>query len=386
MSLKGFNQGFDTDEFVDLYWQKKPMLIRQLLPDFKDPLSPEELAGLSMEAGTESRLIEGTDPNCWQLSEGPFTESRFTSLPEDGWTLLVQAVDQWHEPVQDLLHLFDFIPSWRFDDVMVSFAAHGAGVGPHYDFYDVFLVQGLGQRTWKIGKKCSSADGCVSAAGLSILKQFDQVEEFTLYSGDVLYIPPQFSHWGVSEGRSLCYSVGCRAPSKAEMLEGFSDMLIDRALPEDRYIDANPKRPMMRGEIKPSSLEESFNQLLKAVDNKENFYIWFGCNATLPKYPNLIEAPLQQISRLQLIDALKECCQLVPNPSSRFAFTTLPDSGRFVLFVDGESILLGDDLRWFGEALCNNQLLAEIAAQLLSTPTAMEHTLRLLNQGSLVIY
>lgn len=381
-----FNEGFNKAAFLENYWQQKPMLIRQMLPNFSDPISPEELAGLSMEPGTESRLVEGIDPLRWQMSEGPFTESKFTSLPQDGWTLLVQAVDQWVEEVQDLMLLFDFVPSWRIDDVMVSFAAHGAGVGPHYDYYDVFLVQGLGQRTWKLGKKCSSMDGTANRAGLSILEEFEEVDEITLNTGDVLYIPPQYSHWGVSDGRSLCYSVGCRAPSMAEIVEGYSDTLIDEALPEERYTDPEPSLALTRGEIALANVEESFNKLMKRIDSKRNYILWFGRNATLPKYPALIAAPNQDYDVSLLKQELAQSCTLVINPSSRFAFSSLPCGEHTALFVDGESIVLSNDLRWFAEAMCDQRLLSQSLDKLLETPLAIKHTLRLLNQGSLVTY
>lgn len=381
-----FNEGFNKAAFLENYWQQKPMLIRQMLPDFSDPISPEELAGLSLEPGTESRLVEGIDPLRWQMSEGPFTESKFTSLPQDGWTLLVQAVDQWVEEVQDLMQLFDFVPSWRIDDVMVSFAAHGAGVGPHYDYYDVFLVQGLGQRTWKLGKKCSSMDGTANRAGLSILEEFEEVEEITLNTGDVLYIPPQYSHWGVSDGRSLCYSVGCRAPSMAEIVEGYSDTLIDEASPEDRYTDPEPSLALTRGEIALANVEESFNKFVKLIDSKRNYLLWFGRNATLPKYPALIAAPKQDYDESLLKQEFAQGCTLVINPSSRFAFSSMPCGENTALFVDGESIVLNNELRWFAEVMCDQRLLSQSIDKLLETPLAIEHTLRLLNQGSLVTY
>ena len=381
-----FNESFNKAEFLAQYWQQKPLLIRQMLPNFTDPISPEELAALAMEPGTESRLVEGVDPEHWQMSDGPFSESKFTSLPEDGWTLLVQAVDQWVDEVQGLMQMFDFVPSWRIDDVMVSFAAHGAGVGPHFDYYDVFLIQGLGQRTWKLGKKCGSADSTENQAGLSILSQFDEVEEITLNPGDVLYIPPQYSHWGVSQGRSLCYSVGCRAPSVAEILEGYSDSFIDPSMPEDRFVDPVTTLPAVRGEIALGNVEASFNKLMELIDSKRNYLLWFGRSATSPKYPNLISAPDQDYQASLLLEEIEDGCTLVANPSSRFAFSPLPCGESTALFVDGEAILLPNELLWYAQALCDQRLLDKSIPQLLGNADALEYTLRLLNQGSLVTY
>ena len=137
---------FERQGFLEQYWQKKPVLLRGLIPNFLDPISPEELAGLACEAEIESRIVRASQPDVWELTEGPFPEITFHELSDRNWTVLVQAVDQWLESVAQLKHCFNFVPSWRIDDVMVSFATAGGGVGPHYDNYDVFLIQGLGSR------------------------------------------------------------------------------------------------------------------------------------------------------------------------------------------------------------------------------------------------
>ena len=156
MSKRYLNTTFDSKQFLAQYWQKEPVLLSKFIPGFNDLLAPEELAGLACEELVESRLIIEAQPRQWQLRHGPFDDSDFTQLPESNWTLLVQAVDQWVEDVADLKTLFNFLPSWRIDDIMISFAAQGGSVGPHYDYYDVFLVQGQGERAWKIGDRCDS--------------------------------------------------------------------------------------------------------------------------------------------------------------------------------------------------------------------------------------
>ena len=153
MSANVLSADFNRREFLERYWQKEPVLIRQLVPQLTDPLSPEELAGCACEELVESRVITEFEPENFALKSGPFEESDFTSLPATNWTLLVQAMDQWFEEVADLRKQFDFIPSWRVDDVMISFACKDGGVGPHFDNYDVFLLQGQGQRRWRIGQR-----------------------------------------------------------------------------------------------------------------------------------------------------------------------------------------------------------------------------------------
>lgn len=373
-------------DFLANYWQKKPLYIPQLIPGFQDPISPEELAGLAMEADCESRLLEGTEPDSWELSQGPFAESRFTALPNDGWTLLVQAVDQWNEPVFDLKRLFQFLPQWRIEDVMVSFAANGAGVGPHFDYYDVFLVQGSGTRNWQVGPKYSSKSKIKNCSGLSILEEFEAVADYTLQAGDALYVPPQYAHWGKSQQRSMCYSIGCRAPSTAEILEGYSDSIIDRCEPEDRYTDPTAQVPERRGEIDTQSVFNSFNSLMETLDNKENYYRWFGQFATRPKIQNSISSPEQPYDEAELLEELANSAIAI-NPSSRFSFLELMPSGKTLLFVDGESIELAPQLAWYAHSLCRAPEISKQDMKKISqAPESLKHTLKLLNQGSLISY
>ena len=386
MTTSKLNPAFDVKDFLANYWQKKPLYIPQLIPGFQDPISPEELAGLAMEADCESRLLEGTEPDSWELSQGPFAESRFTALPNDGWTLLVQAVDQWNEPVFDLKQLFQFLPQWRIEDVMVSFAANGAGVGPHFDYYDVFLVQGSGTRNWQIGPKYSSESKIKNCSGLSILEEFEAVADYTLQAGDALYVPPQYAHWGKSQQRSMCYSIGCRAPSTAEILEGYSDSIIDRCEPEDRYTDPMAQVPERRGEIDTQSVSNSFNSLMETLDNKENYYRWFGQFATRPKIQNSISSPEQPYDEAELLEELANSAIAI-NPSSRFSFLELKPSGKTLLFVDGESIELAPQLAWYAHSLCQAPEISKQDMKKISqAPESLKHTLKLLNQGSLISY
>ena len=148
---------FDPQRFLDETWQRRPLLIREAWTDWSNPLEPDELAGLACEAEVESRLVRHTAPGQWELEEGPFAPDRFARLGDCPWTLLVQAVDHHVPQVAELIEPFRFIPDWRIDDVMVSYASDGGGVGPHFDQYDVFLVQGLGRRRWRVGNRCDDS-------------------------------------------------------------------------------------------------------------------------------------------------------------------------------------------------------------------------------------
>ena len=183
------------EQFLSEYWQKKPLLIRNAFPDFEPPVSADELAGLACEADVESRLIIQNPSNDeWSLENGPFDEERFASLPKTHWTLLVQAVDHWVPEAKALLDQFRFIPSWRIDDLMISYAPKGGGVGPHFDNYDVFLLQAEGQRRWEVGGQYHEGSPRRNDAPVMILPEWDAEESFILNPGDMLYVPPQQLH------------------------------------------------------------------------------------------------------------------------------------------------------------------------------------------------
>ncbi|MEZ5672242.1 MAG: cupin domain-containing protein [Thiotrichaceae bacterium] len=192
-------------QFLADYWQKQPLLIRQAIPDFTSPISPDELAGLACESQVESRLImERGGQHPWQVRHGPFTEQDFTQLPETYWTLLVQEVDRHVPEIADLIDKFSFIPSWRIDDLMISYAVPQGSVGPHTDSYDVFLLQAHGTRRWQI----SSQQGeLLPDLELKILREFTPEQEWILSPADMLYLPG-VAHYGVALDECMTYSIG----------------------------------------------------------------------------------------------------------------------------------------------------------------------------------
>jgi len=223
-------ENFDPALFLREYWQRKPLLIRQALPGFVAPLSPEELAGLALEEEFESRLVEtrGAD---WHFEHGPLAEGSFQR--DNPWTVLVQAVDQYHPGVAQLRQLVAFLPPWRIDDVMVSFATAGGGVGPHYDNYDVFLLQGMGQRRWQVGQTCSAEEPLLDHDNLRILANFQQTAEYILEAGDILYLPPRLAHWCTANQDCLTFSIGLRWPRLNDLLSRWLDQVLEDLDPED---------------------------------------------------------------------------------------------------------------------------------------------------------
>lgn len=274
-----------ADQFLAEYWQKKPLLIRNAIPNFEPPIDGDDLAGLSLEAEVESRLVIGDD---WALEHGPFEESRFASLPEQNWSLLVQGVDLWVPEVADLLPSFDFLPSWRVDDIMVSYAEDGGNVGPHFDYYDVFLIQGEGQRHWQIGQLCSEADLHTDSTALKILKNLEVSDEWTLNPGDMLYLPPKIAHHGVAIGQCTTFSVGFRAPAATEMLDDLATELLSRDITPNHLQDPPLNAAMANEPISGAYIQQVKELLQQTLDDEQMLGEWFAQFMTEPKYPSLV--------------------------------------------------------------------------------------------------
>ena len=276
-----------ADEFLQEYWQQKPLLIRQALPGYISPISPDELAGLALEEEVESRLVEGGSNN-WSLRHGPFTEQDFLDLSEQDWTLLVQGVDLWVPQVQQLLKRFDFLPPWRLDDVMVSFACPGGSVGPHFDQYDVFLLQVEGTRRWQIGGHCDGNTPLQADCPLRVLESFSSQREWLLEPGDMLYLPPGIAHWGVAESECLTYSIGFRSPSIADLLGDLAVELMAQGY-DAQYRDPAMTQALAGPDIAQAFVAQAKQQLWQAIDNDDLIGDWFARFMTAPKYPELAE-------------------------------------------------------------------------------------------------
>ncbi len=255
-ALPAFRLPLPADEFLSRYWQREPLVLRGAADGLDHP-EPDLLAGLALEPGVEARLVRGSEEQGWSLQHGPFSEDELTALPERDWTLLVQSVDCYLTEVSLLLDSFDFLPAWRLDDIMISVAGDGGGVGPHFDRYDVFLVQARGRRRWKLGPVCDPYTPQRDAGGLRLLQDMPVTDEFVLDPGDVLYVPPWRAHWGVAEGGDcVTWSVGFRAPSAVELLERLTDTALSRA-PEQLWTDAGRPTP-----DSPARLEDGDRQAL----------------------------------------------------------------------------------------------------------------------------
>lgn len=322
-------------EFLAEYWQKKPLLIRNALADFDPPVGPDELAGLACEAEVESRLIR-FDPHTdhWSLQQGPLEESTFASLPERHWTLLVQAVDHWVPEAADLLQRFSFIPNWRVDDLMISYAVAGGGVGPHYDNYDVFLLQAQGHRRWELGGLCDEHSPRRADTPVMILPEWQPEQVHELGPGDMLYLPPQVAHNGIAlDDDCVTYSIGFRAPAHNELLRDFSDDLGEQLGRETRYRDPDLQLQDNPGEISPAALARVQQILAGYLQDPQRLAQWFGRYMTDPKYPELDQTG-EPLSVEELEPWLEQGGVLLRNEGSRFAHVARTATA-LDLFVDG---------------------------------------------------
>jgi 50S ribosomal protein L16 3-hydroxylase len=274
-------------QFLSDYWQQQPLLVRGALAADYAPVSGEVLAGLSLEEAVEARLVLcSAEQKSWQLRHGPFNETEFLNLPERNWTLLVQALDLWLPEVAELLTQFDFLPRWRLDDVMASYAVPGGSVGPHFDHYDVFLVQTLGDRLWRIGQHCDRETPLLDNTDLKILKDFAPTGEWLLEPGDMLYLPPGLAHWGIAQSACVTLSVGFRAPTLADLLGDLAVELTARG-DERHYRDPPLTLEMAEETIAPEFIAEARKLLTELLDDDELLADWFARFMTAPKYPEL---------------------------------------------------------------------------------------------------
>lgn len=320
-----------VEVFLKEYWQKKPLLIRQAFPGFESPLDGDELAGLSLEEEVESRLVLEKGKTPWELQNGPFDEDTFGKLPESHWSLLVQAVDQWVPEVNELLQHFRFIPNWRLDDIMISYAPDQGSVGPHFDYYDVFLLQGAGQRRWRLGQMCDSESPRVPGIALNILEQFEQTDEWVLEPGDMLYVPPGLAHWGIAEGESITYSIGFRAPSHADILSELGQDVADRLTNDQRFSDPDLQLQDNPGTIAPAAIAQ-IRKLLTEQLTDERIASWFGRYMSERKY--LDEEAQEPIESEEWIAGMQDGLLLWRHPAARFAWYAL-ENDRALLFADG---------------------------------------------------
>jgi 50S ribosomal protein L16 3-hydroxylase len=319
--------GMPAAAFLRDYWQKHPLLVRGAFPALAapgavPPLTPEDLAGLACEEAALSRLVvhdRGTDT--WSVRNGPFDEALFPTLGERDWSLLVQDVEKWDADVAALLEAFDFLPRWRIDDVMVSFAAPGGSVGAHVDHYDVFLLQAQGHRHWWIDASEAPPLAFHDDAEMKLLRAFTPSHDWVLGPGDMLYLPPGVPHHGVAEDACLTCSIGMRAPSVAELMGDYIDTLAATADDSLRYGDADLAPARDRNEIDAAAMARvvaALNRLRMA--DADALGDWFGRFITEYRSAGAVDAGEDMPPRIEVEWALQQGAALQRHPWTRMAW------------------------------------------------------------------
>lgn len=337
--------GMSPADFLRDYWQKKPLLIRNAFaafsaPDFVSPITPEDLAGLACEDSALSRIVtheRSTSPDGhdkWLLRHGPFPEDMFPDMPNHDWTLLVQDVDKWDADVAALIDAFAFLPRWRIDDIMVSFAAPGGSVGAHVDHYDVFLLQAQGHRRWQIDASERPSLEFRNDVELKLLQHFNPDHEWLLGPGDMLYLPPGVPHHGVAQDACLTFSIGMRAPSATELLGDFVDTLAAEADESQRYHDPDLVPAKDPNEIDAAAMArvvEALNVL--RMNDPDKLGDWFGRFISQYRSAGDVAPPPDLPSRIELEWDLQQGATLQRHPFSRMAWRRCKRQAR--LYVSG---------------------------------------------------
>ncbi len=337
--------GITPTVFLRDYWQKRPLLIKNALPGFNGLLTRDELINQACAEDAQSRLVVQKKGK-WHLKHGPLSDHDFVKLPKKQWTLLVQEVNYFLPSARDLLKKFSFIPHARLDDLMVSYAPKGGGIGPHFDSYDVFLLQGMGSRRWQISAQ--QDDQFIADAPLRILRNFLPEQEWVLNAGDMLYLPPKYAHNGIAETDCMTYSIGFRAPSFHELMMQFLIYLQDNLAAEGRYSDPDLQLQAYPSKINAAMLSQ-VNSILKKIQwNRNDIENFLGIYLSEPKSHIFFEQSTNPLtSDLFLRKIMKNGIRL--NLKSRML------SGANKLFMNGEIYEVGDGAYHFLVKLANDQ-------------------------------
>jgi 50S ribosomal protein L16 3-hydroxylase len=282
--------GLTGKQFLSQFWQKKPLLIRNAISDFKGVVQAPELFALAARPDVESRIVR-RDRGTWKVHEGPISRSALGRLASADWTMLVQGLNLEVPAADALLRRFAFLPHARLDDVMVSYAVRGGGVGPHFDSYDVFLLQGEGRRRWSIARRYDPA--LDARAPLKILRRFQAERHWVLGPGDMLYVPPGWAHDGVALEPCFTYSIGFRAPSCGELAREFLAFLQERVAFDGLYADRGAKPSLHPGEIPAKMVRHALDAARRIRWGKREVSRFLGAYLSEPKPHVVFSRPRQ---------------------------------------------------------------------------------------------
>lgn len=348
--------GITAEQFLAEYWQKKPLLVRNGLPEIIGLLQPQDVQELALEEHASARLIRQKDknPNEWHVKSSPLTKGDFQKLPKL-WSILVQAVDHYSFDLSELWKKFPFIPQWRRDDIMVSYAPKGGSVGKHFDFYDVFLVQGHGHRHWQLGQMCDANTAFVPNQPLKLLPEIDVQFDEVLAPGDLLYVPPGMAHYGVAEDDCLTFSFGFRMPNVAGMMERISDQFSANTLLQNPVIDIARKQMSQIGEINSTELSYLKDLVLAQLQDSAALDAAIMSYMSEPKYPDNIPEP-DEIEADDLQEILHEGYEVLLEPASRLLYTE--SDGILSFWGNGEALCIAETFAPKLKAIADGESLA----------------------------
>lgn len=321
--------GISAEQFFAEYWQKKPLLVRNAIPDISDMLEPEDILGLAQQEGVTARLLtqHGQQHEQWKLKRSPLSQKDFSKL-SGYWTLLVQAVDHFSADIAGLWQHFDFIPQWRRDDIMVSYAPKGGSVGRHFDQYDVFLVQGYGERRWQLGQYCDENTQFIPNQPLRLLSDMTVFFDEVLSPGDLLYVPPKLSHYGVAENDCLTFSFGFRMPNAAQLLDQLTDQLLQDQSIQTPVSDLHPRPLQAAGEVNVQDIHWLKQQLIDRIQQGTYFEQALLGILSDSKYPDSLPEN-EELSIDALRDILAEGGSVQREPAARLLYLTQGDQQQF---------------------------------------------------------
>jgi 50S ribosomal protein L16 3-hydroxylase len=361
--------GLSPAEFLRVHWQKKPLLIRNAFPDFAAPLTVDEIFELAGRDEAESRLVVNRDAK-WELHDGPISKKLLNAAKKSLWTVLVQDTQHFSYEAHQLLGQFSFIPNARIDDLMVSYAIKGGGVGPHFDSYDVFLLQGEGERRWQISSQHDLS--LLPEHPLKIMANFKAEQEWVLKTGDMLYLPPGYAHHGVAETDCVTWSIGFRAPSAMEISHAFLDFLRDEISPEGHYQDADLKPTVAPGGIDldmQSRLIKILARVTHASGHIDMMKRFAGRYFTEPESHIYFDAPETAMSA-------KNFSQKIIDRGVELDLKTRLLFIDILFFINGEDLNVPSKDRAIWRVLANTRVLsADEAAQLSEISFSLLHNL-----------
>jgi 50S ribosomal protein L16 3-hydroxylase len=374
-----YQLSFSLEEFLAEFWQKKPTIIKGGFNNFQDPISADELAGLSMEEEIDSRFVSN-EKDQWDAKHGPFDETLFNSLTEKNWTLIVQAANHWHTESAQLVTPFRELSNWLLDDLMISYAVEGGGVGPHIDQYDVFITQGLGKRHWRVGAKDEGqyTETCRHSA-LRQIEGFEPIIDDILEPGDILYIPPGFPHDGYALEPSLSYSVGFRSPTEQELLSNFADYVIANEIGEHHMHQPTRQAQAENGVILSSDLQQLTEMLTRSLQNPTVIKDYMGCLLSQSRQVMDIAIPEEDWEASDIHNLLMSGDVLVRIGGLRALYNQGEEQ---TVFINGEVFTVAEDETDVVLALCDHELLSkENLGEQAKNPAAIALITQLVNKG-----